>query len=120
MDPARFEQLVGESLAALPEKFFQALENVAIHVADLPGPGQMDEMDEGDPYHLLGLYEGIPLTQRDFGYAGVLPDRITIFRLPILQICRTDEEIREQVLKTVMHELGHYFGMDEDQLSQFE
>ncbi len=67
-------------------------------------------------FRSLGLYEGVPLTERPRGYAGALPDRISIFRVPIQEMSRNDEEIKKNVRNTVMHELGHYFGMDEDML----
>jgi predicted Zn-dependent protease with MMP-like domain len=118
MDRARFEQLVEEALEGLPPQFAERLDNVSVMVQDLASPAQMGKIDHTNPHHLLGLYEGIPLTERPRAYAGALPDRITIFRKPIEEICRTDEEIKVQVRKTVMHELGHYFGMDEEQLRE--
>lgn len=89
-------------------------------VEDLPTREQLSKIDVSDPHHLLGLYEGIALTNRPLGYAGALPDRITIFRIPIEEMCSTEDEIRTQVRKTVMHELGHYFGMDEERLERLE
>ncbi|MHB0866508.1 MAG: metallopeptidase family protein [Thermoleophilia bacterium] len=118
MNRARFEELVDEALDGLPEEFASQLDNVAVVVEDLVSAGQARRMDLKDPHELLGLYEGISLTRRSQGYAGALPDRITIFRVPIMEICHTDENIRVQVRKTVMHELGHYFGMDEHQLRE--
>ena len=116
MERERFEQLVEEALAGLPPQFAVRLENVSIMVEDLASPEKLAKSGINDPHHLLGLYEGIPLTERHQGYYGVLPDRITIFRLPIEEMSRTDEEVKEQVRRTVMHELGHYFGMDEERL----
>lgn len=116
MDRRRFIQLVEEALDSLPPEFAQALDNVAIMVEDHASREQLDDVELEDPYHLLGLYEGIPLTERPNGYAGALPDRITIFQQPIEAITANDAEIKEQVRQTVMHELGHYFGMDEDEL----
>lgn len=116
MDRSHFEKLVDQALSNLPPEFAARLDNVAIVIADLATPDQLDNADQRDPHGLLGLYEGIPLTERPNGYAGALPDRISIFRIPIEEMCRSDEEIKEQVKKTVMHELGHYFGMDEGQL----
>lgn len=117
MDRDRFEGLVKESLESLPPDFARHLENVAIIVDDVPSRDQLGEVGLDEEYELLGLYEGIPLTERTRGYAGALPDRITIFRLPIERVCGNDDAaIRKQVRDTVMHELGHYFGMDEDQL----
>ncbi|MHB9052553.1 MAG: metallopeptidase family protein [Thermoleophilia bacterium] len=116
MDRSRFEQLVEEALAGLPPQFAERLDNVTVTVEDLASPGQMGRAGHGDPHRLLGLYEGIPLTRRPQAYSGALPDRITIFQIPIEEYCSSDEEIKAQVRSTVMHELGHYFGMSEEQL----
>jgi len=89
-------------------------------VEDLPTREQMSKLDLPDPHHLLGLYEGIALTNRPLGYSGALPDRITIFRIPIEEMCSSEAEIRDQVQKTVKHELGHYFGMSEGRLESLE
>ncbi len=111
-----FERLVEEALAGLPSRFASRLENVSINVADWATAEQLSRAGLNDPHRLLGLYEGIPLTERPRGYYGVLPDRITIFRIPIEEMSATDDDIRHQVRETVMHELGHYFGMDEERL----
>lgn len=116
MDPVRFEQLVDEALAGLPRDFADRLDNVSIVIEDFATPEQLAKVNLKDPHRLLGLYEGVPLTRRSEGYAGALPDRISIFRVPIEEICRDDEQIRKRVRETVMHELGHYFGMDEQML----
>lgn len=116
MKRERFEKLVEEALASLPHRFASRLENVSIVVADWAAPVQLERAGLSDPHRLLGLYEGIPLTERHRGYYGVLPDRITIFRVPIEEMSASDEEIRRQVRETVMHELGHFFGMDEERI----
>lgn len=116
MDRSRFEQLVEEALDDLPPQFAERLENVTVMVEDLASPEQIHRSGHGDAHHLLGLYEGIPLTKRPDAYSGALPDRITIFQIPIEEFCRSDDEIKKQVRSTVMHELGHYFGMSEEQL----
>jgi predicted Zn-dependent protease with MMP-like domain len=103
---AEFEQLVGEALDSIPPSLGRLMSNVAVLVADDPPPGE----------DLLGLYEGVPLTERDGGYAGVLPDTITIFRRPILGLCRTRQEVVEEVRITVVHEVAHHFGIDDDAL----
>ena len=103
---AEFEGLVAEALDAIPEELGRLMSNVAVLVADEPPPGQ----------DLLGLYEGIPLTERDGWYAGVLPDTITIFRNPILRLCRSRDEVVEEVRVTVIHEVAHHFGIDDDEL----
>jgi predicted Zn-dependent protease with MMP-like domain len=103
----QFEELVGRALDTIPARLAQAMQNVVVLVADEP--------PSGDP-HLLGIYEGVPLTSRDSGYAGVLPDRITIFRGPISRYSRTYDEIVEQVRITVVHEVAHHFGIDDAEL----
>lgn len=104
-----FEVLVEEALATIPRPLKRAMRNVAIFVED--------ESPRGGPI-LLGLYEGVPLTARGEWYAGVQPDRITIFRLPILRICRTREDVVTEVTKTVVHEVGHHFGIDDERLHE--
>ena len=104
-----FDELVGRALDGVPRELALRMRNVAVFVED-------ESPDDGPV--LLGLYEGIPLTSRDQFYAGVLPDRITIFRLPILRMCRTPEQVVEQVRVTVVHEIAHHFGIDDDRLHE--
>ena len=93
------------------------LDNVAIVVADEPGPSHFDDMSEHpEGEEVFGLYQGIPRTERDSGYSLVTPDRITIFAGPLERACQTQEELIEQVRITVLHELGHHLGFDEDGL----
>ena len=99
--------MVATALDSLPRQFAALIENVAVIVE--PGPG---------PRGLLGLYEGIPLTSRTTNYAGVLPDRITIYQRAICAICDTEADVVEQVRRTVIHEVGHYFGIDDDRLRE--
>lgn len=107
VDPGRFEDLVAEALDGLPEELGQAMRNVAVTVEHNPGPPG-----------LLGLYQGVPLTSRTSGYAGVLPDRITIYRLAICRLCRTEDEVADQVRRTVIHEVAHHFGIDDNRLGE--
>ena len=107
VEPSRFEDMVVTAVDGLPPELGQMMRNVAVTVEHGPGPPG-----------LLGLYEGIPLTQRGEWYAGVQPDRITIFRLPILSYCRTREQVVEEVRKTVVHEVGHHFGIDDARLHE--
>ncbi|MFA5810356.1 MAG: metallopeptidase family protein [Thermoleophilia bacterium] len=116
MNRKHFEELVEQALASLPPEFAERLDNVSVVVEDWASPVQLRKVNLKDPHQLLGLYEGIPLTRRPDAYAGALPDRISIFRIPIEEMSRNDDEIRAQVRKTVMHELGHYFGMSENEL----
>ncbi len=106
---AEFEELVAEALDGIPADLSRLMNNVAIFVEDEPPPE--------DP-QLLGLYEGVPLTERGQWYGGVLPDRITIYRLPILRICQTYDDAVEEVRITVVHEIAHHFGIDDDRLHQ--
>lgn len=107
VSPARFEEMVEAALDGLPERLGRLMSNVAVMVQHEPGPPG-----------LLGLYEGIPLTSRTTGYAGVLPDRITIYRLAICAICQTPDDVVEQVRRTVIHEVAHHFGISDERLSE--
>lgn len=107
VDPGRFEEMVGAALDGLPEGLGRLMSNVAVTVEHGPGPRG-----------LLGLYEGIPLTSRTTQYSGVLPDRITIYRRAICAICQTEDEVAEQVRRTVVHEVAHHFGIDDARLSE--
>jgi predicted Zn-dependent protease with MMP-like domain len=113
----RFRELVAEALDGLPAEFAELLDNVAVVVEDEPDPEDLAALgmqpELGD--ELLGLYQGIPLDARGFDYGG-LPDRVVIYRGPILRIARTRREVVEQVRETVLHELGHHFGLEEDDL----
>jgi predicted Zn-dependent protease with MMP-like domain len=105
----RFEELVGAALDEVPPKLTALMDNVVVLVEDEP--------PEGEP-GLLGLYEGIALTERGQWYSGVLPDRITLYRLPICAMCRTEEEVVEEVTVTVVHEIAHHFGIGEARLHE--
>jgi len=113
----RFRLLVAEALDELPPEFGELLDNVAVVVEDEPSAEDLRElgMDPEDGDELLGLYQGTPLDARGFEYGG-LPDRVVIYRGPILRIARTRREVIEQVQETVLHELGHHFGLEEDDL----
>jgi predicted Zn-dependent protease with MMP-like domain len=107
VEPGRFEEMVATAMDGLPEELGKLIQNVAVTVEHGPGPPG-----------LLGLYEGVPLTSRTSQYSGVLPDRITIYRRAICAICRTEEEVADQVRRTVIHEVGHYFGIDDNRLRE--
>ena len=114
-----FEALVEEALEQLPEEFKAALDNVAVMVEEEPSEEDLEEvgidLDDPDRDDLLGLYQGTPLTERDSFYSG-LPDRVLVFRGPILRACDTRRQVIREVRETVQHELGHYFGLEEDEL----
>jgi predicted Zn-dependent protease with MMP-like domain len=107
VEPAQFEDMVAAALDSLPEDLGRLMRNVAVTVEHGPGPPG-----------LLGLYQGIPLTSRTSQYAGVLPDRITIYRQAICAICSTEDEVVEQVRRTVIHEVAHHFGIDDARLTE--
>ena len=119
MDRKAFETLVERSLKRLPKKFLGELENIAIEVEDEPPQEVLDDMgiEEGALY---GLYQGVPLTEREWNFGNVLPDRIVIYEGPIERAARNDDEVEEIVLDTVMHEIGHYFGFDDETLYSIE
>ncbi len=107
VEPERFEAMVGQALDGLPAELGRLMRNVAVTV----------EHDRG-PRGLLGLYHGVPLTSRTSHYSGVLPDQITIYRLAICAICHDEAEVVEQVRRTVVHEVGHHFGIDDARLHE--
>jgi len=113
-----FEQLVVQALDDLPEFFRQKLQNVEVVVADWPTPAELHSVGLKPGQLLLGLYQGIPQTKRTSHYGLVLPDKITIYRFPIEQVCRSREQIIKQVQHTVKHELAHHFGIDDDRLRE--
>ncbi|MBT1177913.1 metallopeptidase family protein [Bifidobacterium callimiconis] len=110
-----FEKAIEEALQLIPARFHRALDNIGIAMDDEPNERELATMESAYD-ELLGLYEGIPLPQRTNGYGGVMPDIITIFKGPHERICTTHEELVTQIRKTVMHEIGHYFGFDDDYL----
>ncbi len=107
MSPERFEQLVEAAVNVIPDELAGFIDNVAIVVEDEP---------PADDPHLLGLYEGVPLTERGSWYIAAMPDRIRVFRMPILRMCQTQAEVVREVYITVVHEIAHHFGIDDDAL----
>lgn len=115
-----FEEVVISALEGLPKFFKNRMENVDVVIENQASPELLSEMGLRSPFDLLGLYQGIPLDQRGFYYGNVLPDKITLFQLPIESTCKTKEEIEEKVREVVIHEVGHYFGLDEERLEELE
>jgi predicted Zn-dependent protease with MMP-like domain len=107
VEPDRFEQMVARALDGLPDDLGSMMRNVAVTVEHGPGPPG-----------LLGLYQGVPLTSRGSFYAGALPDRITIYQRAICALCNTEEEVADQVRRTVIHEVGHHFGISDERLRE--
>jgi predicted Zn-dependent protease with MMP-like domain len=108
MSVARFDELVADALDAVPTEFAEAMDNVVVLVED-----HNDEAPE-----ILGLYHGVALTERTSSYGGVLPDRISIYRRPILALCDTERQVVQEVLITVVHEIAHHFGIDDGRLHE--
>ncbi len=115
MDSQRFEQLVAEAINKLPDEFCERLENIDIVVADRPTKEQLGSVGRKGGT-LLGLYEGVPLTNRTHGYGLVMPDKITIFQKPIESHCRDDAQIIKEVRRVVLHEIAHHFGISDKRL----
>jgi predicted Zn-dependent protease with MMP-like domain len=116
----QFEALVDRALRRLPKRFRDALENVAVVVEDWADDETLADMGIEPPDTLYGLYRGVDITRRDSMYGNCLPDTITIYQGPIEEDCATAQEMAEVVRETVMHELGHYFGLDDDELHRIE
>jgi predicted Zn-dependent protease with MMP-like domain len=115
-----FEELVVSALRRLPKFFKKKMKNVDVVVEDRASRDLLSEVGLRSPLELLGLYQGIPLDRRGFYYGNVLPDKITLFQIPIESMCQTKEEIEEKVKEVVIHEVGHYFGLDDDRLRELE
>jgi len=110
MSRERFEQLVDDALDGVPDDIAALIDNVVVLIEDEP--------PEDEPPDLLGLYDGVALTERDSWWSGSLPDRLFIFRNPILDMCDDEDEVVREVRITVLHEIGHYFGLDEDRIHE--
>jgi predicted Zn-dependent protease with MMP-like domain len=115
-----FEEAIISALRSLPKVFRKKMENVEVVVEDQAPQDVLFEMGLRSPFELLGLYQGIPLDRRGFYYGNVLPDKITLFQLPIEAGCRTRDEIEERIREVVIHEVGHYFGLDDERLRELE
>jgi predicted Zn-dependent protease with MMP-like domain len=120
MTRQRFEKLVEEALRDIPRSFRAEMRNVAVLVEDEPPAHVLEEMEIEPPDSLFGLYQGTPLPERGWAYGNALPDRISIYQRPIEEACEDDEEIRECVAETVIHEFGHYFGLSEEEIEEIE
>ncbi len=115
-----FEALVVSALKRLPRFFKNKMKNVDVVVENRASPDLLSEMGLRSPFQLLGLYQGVPLDRRGFYYGNVLPDKITLFQAPIESMCQTKGEVEEKVKEVVIHEVGHYFGLDDEKLRELE
>jgi predicted Zn-dependent protease with MMP-like domain len=118
METEKFEHLVIKAVESLPEEFRERMDNVDVVVADEPTRRQLTKTERQRGETLLGLYEGVPLTERTHGYGFVVPDIITIFQRPIEEMCRSDTEIIAEVRKVVLHEIAHHFGISDERLHE--
>jgi predicted Zn-dependent protease with MMP-like domain len=115
-----FEQLVAEALASIPRRFRKAMKNIAIVVEDEPSRDLLREMEIEPPDTLLGLYQGTPLTERPWGYGNALPDRVLIFQGPHERAAEDEDDLVVAIGETLIHEIGHYFGMNEEEIEEIE
>src|SRR6185436_7757309 len=120
MTRAAFERLVTEAIALIPKRFRREIKNVALVVEDEPSADLLDEMEIEPPDSLYGLYQGTPLTERTWPWGNALPDRITIFQKPIEEDCEDEDEVRAVIGETLIHEVGHYFGLSEEEIEAIE
>ena len=120
MNRDTFEELVAKAVEGLPEEFAERLDNVAITVQDYPTRQQLTRSHVGQGMTLLGLYQGVPITERGHNYGMVLPDKITIFQKPIEASCRNDAEIIARIRSVVLHEIAHHFGISDERLDELE
>lgn len=111
----RFEELVAEALDEIPEPFLEMMENVQVIVEDEPTPGLLRSLGLHPRRDtLFGLYDGVPLDERGDNHAMTLPDRITLYYRPLVRACRSERALRREIATTVVHEVAHFFGLDED------
>lgn len=115
-----FEELVYQALEKIPRRFKERLENIDIIIEDSPPRSLLEEMGIEPPGTLLGLYQGVPLKERGHWYGNVLPDKITLYKKPLERFSRSPEELKQNVIKTVIHEIAHYFGFDDQELEKYD
>jgi predicted Zn-dependent protease with MMP-like domain len=121
MTRERFKELVAEAIDSIPRRFAEEVKNVAIVIEDRPDAELLEDMEMGPDDVLLGLYQGIPLPERQWAHGNTLPDRISLYQQSIEEDCEGDEdEIVVAIGETLIHELGHYFGLSEDEIMEIE
>ena len=120
MSDEAFANLISRAMDELPQRFIEHLDNVAITYEDNPSPEQLTKQGVREGQLLLGLYEGIPLTKRGAGYNLVLPDKITIFKNPILMLSRDENDLYERVKRTLWHEIAHHYGLDHGRIDELQ
>jgi predicted Zn-dependent protease with MMP-like domain len=116
----RFERLVAEAVALIPKRFRREMKNIALVIEYEPSDELLDDMEIEPPDSLYGLYQGTPLPERTWAYGNTLPDRVTIFQKPIEEDCEDEDDVRAVIGETLIHEVGHYFGLSEDEIEEIE
>ena len=116
----QFDAYITRAMNELPQDYIRGLENVVIVMEDQPSEEQKQKMHLDNHHLLLGLYEGIPLTQRGSGWSGMLPDKITLFKFSILAVVRSEAELFEQIKRTLWHEIAHYYGVSHDRMDELQ
>lgn len=120
MTRTEFRDLVDEALETIPQRFRDAMQNIAIVVDDEPSPEQLESVEIEPPDTLLGLYEGIPLPERQWAHGNTLPDKITLFQRPIEESSDDEDDLVVCIGETLIHEIGHYFGLSEEEIEEIE
>ena len=120
MTREKFEHLVAEAMALIPSRFRREMNNIAVVVEDEPSAELLDELEIEPPDSLYGLYQGTPLPERTWGYGNTLPDRVTLFQKPIEEDSVDDDDVRAVIGETLIHEIGHYFGLSEEEIEEIE
>jgi predicted Zn-dependent protease with MMP-like domain len=120
MTRERFERLVVEAVALIPKRFRREMKNLALVVEDEPTAALLDEMEIEPPDSLYGLYQGTPLPERSWAHGNTLPDSVTLFQKPIEEDCEDEDEVRAVIGETLIHEVGHYFGLSEEEIEEIE
>lgn len=120
LSDTEFDRLISQAMDELPQEYIKGLDNVAIVYADEPDQYQRQKSGLHQDGLLLGLYEGIPLTKRGAGYTFVLPDKITLFKRPIMAVARNEAELFEQIKRTLWHEIAHYYGLEHSDINRLE
>ena len=115
-----FRRLVTEAITLIPSRFRREMKNLALVVEDEPDAETLAEMEIEPPDSLYGLYQGTPLPERSWGHGNALPDRITLYQRPIEEDCEDEDEIRAVIGETLIHEVGHYFGLSEEEIEEIE
>jgi predicted Zn-dependent protease with MMP-like domain len=120
MTREEFERLVVEAITLIPKRFRREMKNLALVVEDEPSAELLQDMQIDPPDSLYGLYQGTPLPERDWGFGNVLPDRITLFQRPIEDDSEDEDDVRAVIGETLIHEVGHYFGLSEEEIEEIE